>query len=259
MSAASQWAADLAGWAIPDEIIASAPESPWIHPVQQFVVDGEVSDSLSHARAREALPVGGSVLDVGCGGGRGALALVPPAAHVIGVDHQPSMVAAFADAAEQRGVRHDEVLGDWPDVVDATPTADVVVCHHVAYNVADLVPFVRALSARARRRVVLELPVQHPLADLSPLWKQFWDLDRPESPRATDAWAVCREAGIDAHLEEWIGEHRRPAAMSHADVVRATRVRLCLTPDRDDEIATALAALEPPTTRALATLWWNVA
>ena len=57
-TAAHQWSDDLAAWAIPAEILAAAPESPWIHPVEMFVVEGTVPDSPSHQRAREALPVG---------------------------------------------------------------------------------------------------------------------------------------------------------------------------------------------------------
>ncbi|MFM8773056.1 MAG: hypothetical protein ACKOFP_04315, partial [Actinomycetota bacterium] len=32
---------------------------------------------------------------------------------------------------------------------------------------------------------------------MNPLWKQFWDLDRPTSPTATDALRVIRDAGYD--------------------------------------------------------------
>ena len=181
-TAAQRWREDLAAWAIPDEILAQAPESPWIHPVAMFAAADEIPDSPSHRLARSALAAGGSVLDVGSGGGRAAFALVPPAAAVVGVDHQAGMLAEFAAAAEARGVDHVEVIGDWPAVERAAPLCDVVVCHHVVYNVADIVPFVRALSAHARRRVVLELPVRHPLSGMSPLWHRFWGLERPVPP-----------------------------------------------------------------------------
>jgi 2-polyprenyl-3-methyl-5-hydroxy-6-metoxy-1,4-benzoquinol methylase len=108
-----RWRLDLASWAIPDEILARAPESPWIHPVSMFTVDDEIADSHSHRIAREALRVGGSVLDVGSGGGRASMALVPPAASVIGVDQQRGMLDAFAVAALRRGVSSRVVLGDW--------------------------------------------------------------------------------------------------------------------------------------------------
>ena len=79
-SAADRWRLSLARWAIPEEILANAPESPWIHPPELFGVPEVIEDSPSHERAREAVPANGTVLDVGCGGGVAAFALTPPAA-----------------------------------------------------------------------------------------------------------------------------------------------------------------------------------
>lgn len=56
------------------------------------------------------------------------------------------MLGAFAERADATGAAHTEIEGRWPDAADGTPAADVVVCHNVVYNVADLVPFVRALA-----------------------------------------------------------------------------------------------------------------
>jgi len=257
-----RWAQDLAAWAIPDEIMAQAPANPWIHPVAQFLApDGPVPDSPSHSAARDALleggPENGSVLDVGCGGGRATFALVPPAGSVIGVDHQQGMLEAFAATADQRGVVHTEILGDWPEAAPRTPIADVVVCHHVAYNVPDLAGFVQALSEHAHRRVVLELPTRHPLTWMNPLWKQFWDLDRPTSPTADDALAIIREAGYDARLIEFDDVTERTALDPRAQA-EATCVRLCLPVDRADEIAEAVTAADRGTPRRLATIWWDL-
>jgi SAM-dependent methyltransferase len=195
---ADAWAQALADWRIPDHILAAAPRSPWIHPVELFRTgDGPAPDTPSHARARERLSDGDGVLDVGCGGGRAAFAVAPPAGLVVGVDHQQGMLDNFAAAADARGLAHQEVLGDWPDVAAVTPSADVVVCHHVVYNVAALVPFVTALSTHARRRVVLELPTRHPLSGTAPFWRHFWQLERPGGPTADDALAVLRRERAD--------------------------------------------------------------
>jgi SAM-dependent methyltransferase len=254
-----RWRADLASWAIPDEILAQAPESPWIHPVSMFTVDDEIPDSRSHEVARAALPDGGSVLDVGSGGGRASVALVPPAAALVAVDHQQGMLDAFADAATRRGVHARGFLGDWPDVADEVPECDVVVCHHVAYNVADIGPFLRALDAHARHRVVLELPLHHPLSHLNPLWKQFWHLDRPTGPTAHDLYAIARALGFNAHLEEWDDESwGRRVDLPEAERVRFARIRLCLSEDRDAELAAALIAQADAEPRAVATVWWDV-
>lgn len=258
--AAERWATALAGWAIPAHILDQAPESPWIHPVSSFTPAGDLHvDTPSRHRALEALRdrPAPSVLDIGCGGGRAAFGLVPPAVEVIGVDHQAGMLEVFARLADERSVLSDTVLGDWPDVAGRTPSADVAVCHHVFYNVADLVPFVRALTTHARRRVVVELPQRHPLSNLSPAWREFWDLERPVDPTAEDALAVVRSTGVDAQLELW--EQPAPAerpAITDTDVAHM-RIRLCLTADRDAEVRRFMAA-NPPGARPLATIWWDV-
>jgi SAM-dependent methyltransferase len=154
--AAERWRRELAGWAIPDHILAQAVEPPWGFPVELFSADeGPAPDTVSRRRAAETLPTGGSVLDVGCGGGAAGLALVPPAGLVVGVDESAEMLEAMRQAAQARGVEHATLQARWPDGAAEAPMADVVVCHHVAYNVPDLAGFAVALAAHARRRVVM--------------------------------------------------------------------------------------------------------
>jgi SAM-dependent methyltransferase len=224
-----------------------------------FTVDDEpVADSISHQTARAALPAGGSVLDIGSGGGRATFALVPPAGEVSAVDHQQAMLDAFARAAEQRGVRHHEYLGDWPDIGSEVPAADVVVCHHVAYNVADIVPFLTALDTHARRRVVLELPMHHPMTNMNSLWKKFWNLDRPTRPTAHDLHGIARQLGFPAEIEIWSDETwGKRVALPDDERVRFARIRLCLTEDRDADVAAALIAQADGEPREVATIWWD--
>ena len=256
---AQRWREDLDSWAIPDEILSLATEPPWIHPVAMFTVEGEVADSPSHRRAREALPAGGTVLDIGSGGGRASFALVPPAGEVIAVDHQQGMLDVYAQAAMERGIAHREFLGDWPDVADQVPEADVVVCHHVAYNVRDIVPFLQALDDHARRRVVLEIPMSHPMSNMNELWKKFWDLDRPTRPTGDDLLAIARAMGVDAQMEVWEDETwGKRVEMPEVERVRFARIRLCLTEERDAEVAAALLANKDARPRSVATLWWDV-
>jgi SAM-dependent methyltransferase len=259
--AAASWAHDLDAWRIPDEILAQAPRSPWIHPIELFRADpASIPESPSHRLAREAVPVGGSVLDVGCGGGRAAFAVTPPAGHVFGVDQQQGMLDAFAAVADERSVAHSETLGDWPAVEQQAPVADVVVCHHVAYNVAALAPFATALHRHARHRVVLELPERHPLAPMTPFWRHFWSLDRPVGPTAADALGVLREAGLPARIETWVEDGgRRLDGVPWQRQVEFLRIRLCLTPERDEELAAVMRAQGPAGPRRMATIWWDAA
>jgi hypothetical protein len=79
-SAATRWAAALAAWAIPESILDAAPVSPWsLSPdvLRERTREFVDRDTPSRARALEALPPGGTVLDVGVGAGAGSLPLAP--------------------------------------------------------------------------------------------------------------------------------------------------------------------------------------
>ena len=169
MSAADHWSAQLGEWGIPDEILAQAPIPPWTHDVATFSVDDTLDrDGLSASVAREVLPVhGGVVLDVGCGGGRSSAVLVPPAETLIGFDANPSMLSAFEVAARTLGVVVQPSTGVGPTWRHVAPVAlDVVVCHHVFFNVAEAVPFATALTEHARLAVVVEIPRPTPTVGL---------------------------------------------------------------------------------------------
>lgn len=254
------WAEQLMSWALPPEILDQAPQSPWISPPALFRVEGdaEFPDSPSLRRALEVLPADGSVLDVGCGGGRASLALVPPAAELIGVDERSQMLEAFCEVAVARGVVHEGIQGTWPDVAGKVPVADLVVCHHVIYNVPNLASFAEALSAHAHRRVVLELGQQHPLAYLSPLWLRFWGLVRPEGPTAETALQVLREVGLPARLDLWDDPTPlRESRLTPQERAEFIRTRLCLSAERDAEITEILQSLPPRIPRTTATIWWD--
>ncbi len=254
-SAAEKWRSDLALWAIPKDILDQAPEKPWIHPPALFQIPDAIKDSLSHQRAREAMPTGGSVLDIGCGGGIGAFGITPPAAHVIGVDEQEEMLELFSENANRYGVSVETVLGQWPAVSDQTPLADVVTVHHVAFNVGEIVPFLKALDSHARKRVVLEVPVIHPMSNMNEGWKHFWNVIRPTVPVASDLVEVLDEIGIDATIEYFEGEILLDKRVDGAEGF--IRRRLCLPENRQGDVDAFLASHPLPERRKLAVIWWD--
>jgi SAM-dependent methyltransferase len=241
--ALERWREQLDGWAIPEEILAAAPESPWEFPVGLFRSRARRAGSgpatPSNLEAARFLPEGGTVLDVGAGGGAASLPLAGSAGRLVAVDESAGMLASFLDAAGQRGVAAEGVEGSWPEVAGRVGPADVVVCHHVLYNVADLAPFARALTGHARRRVVAELTERHPLVGLAPLWRRFHDLDRPTGPGAGDAVAALGALGLEVDRQDW--EHQDRFGFDDFDeLVAFTRRRLCLPARRDPEVAQAL-------------------
>jgi SAM-dependent methyltransferase len=264
-TASQRWADALAAWAIPAEILDAAPESPWWFPRRLFgTVDATPPDTPSSRRALEGLaepgsgPRSGQILDVGAGGGRASLPLCPPGRTVVAVDSSAELLEAFREEAARRGIEHREICGRWPDAATATPAADVVVCHHVLYNVPDIDPFLTALTDHAHRRVVVEITTVHPQTALNELWLRFHGIVRPEGPGLDDLMAVLNELGIDARVETFartpltLGYHHR-----RDELVAMTRRRLCLAPERDAELDAALGEQPRLFTDEAACLWWE--
>lgn len=259
--AADRWRQELAAWAIPDQIRNAAPSFPYQMDPELFrpspVADAH---SLATQRALDALPSdldGASALDIGCGGGAATMVLADRLRSVTGVDQSPEMLALFAEEAATRGLSCRTIQGTWPDPIAEAGKADVVLCHHVAYNVADLSPFVQGLDAAAGRRVVMELTLTHPQTSNAPLWREFWGLERPSGPTAEDAVAVIREAGIDATMEIGSAGSLRAEAPLSVRSVTAARM-LCLGPGRLDEVERAVSRL-PPRSPDRAVIWWDPA
>jgi SAM-dependent methyltransferase len=257
-SANSRWSEMLGDWAIPDRLLASAPRSPYFFDPQVFRSAAEESltradDTPSDAAAREVLSSDGSVLDVGCGAGAASLRLRP--ARLCGVDSNSTLLKAFAEVAAGSGIEADTVEGAWPEVAALCPVADVVVCHHVLYNVPDLASFATALHAHARRRVVIELTAVHPMDWMAPYWHALHGLVQPDHPSAEDAVAVLTEAGFVVEQERWSRAYQMIGESGDAALERTAR-RLCLPAARLDELRRVLETDPPPKERDIVTLWW---
>jgi|GEM_PF-418895 len=256
-----RWADLLGRLAIPAEILESAEESPYRFDPAVFeaaalgALDRHM-DSAADRAARDALPPGGSVLDVGVGGGAASLRLGRDGARLVGVDASRELLEVFSNLASAGGIDATAVEGTWPDVAASVPVADVVVCHNVVYNVPALGAFTRALGRHATARVVIELTAEHPLAWMRPYWRALHGLDRPDGPTADDAIAVVAATGADLHVER---STRSVEVVdgAHPDAVGQLARRLCVARDRDGEVARLMEEHPPPTTRAVVTLWWD--
>jgi SAM-dependent methyltransferase len=257
-----QWAEMLARWAIPEDLLAAAPASPYFFDPTVFIAAAEealarAEDSPSDAAARVSLPDGGTVLDVGVGAGAAGLRLAARAGHIVGVDLSRELLDVFAARARDLGVGHTTIEGAWPDVASQAPSADVVLCHHVVYNAADLAGFASALTGHAHRRVVLELTTIHPLAWMAPYWEAAHGVAQPDRPTADDAIEVLVSLGLDVRQERW---QRRLQMIGESDSDQVARIarRLCLGPDRHADVRQLLETTPPPDAREVTTLWWDI-
>ena len=255
--AQDRWRGLLAGRAIPDAVLAVAPGDPYRQLPERFAA-AEVPDDTPSRRAGLALlgEAGGTVLDVGCGAGAASLALGDAVTHVTGVDDATDMLAAFTRACLERDVPWQGVLGAWPEVAVEAGQADVVLAHHLVYDVAELSEFVAALDRAARRGVVVELTEQHPCAWQDPLWRRFHGLDRPAPPTAHDAIAVISEV-LDAapHVERWMPAASRATGEPDEEHLRLLCDQLCVPTSRADEVAAAVRGLEPDPSGAVTVSW----
>lgn len=264
----SRWRSELAAWAIPGHITTAVSESAWVLPRTMFARRADRAaaapsgPSFEHARA--ALDPPGTVLDVGAGAGAACLPLLPWCTGLTAVDEHADMLQLLADRAASLGVVPRLVTGTWPAAAADVGQADVVTCHHVSFNVAEIEPFLGALTAAARRVVVLETTAVHPLVALNQLWLRFHGLVRPTGPAAGDLLAILAAMGIRAEAERWVRPGGRDYG-SFAELTDVTRRRLCLPPDRAGEVGRALAesGVDPdkPTDpgssgREVVTIWW---
>ena len=264
-----RWRSDLNAWAIPEHITAAVTESPWVLPRQVFArradrVRAEPSGP-SYERAWAALDPPGSVLDVGAGAGAACLPLLARTTSLTAVDTDSGMLEKISERAARSGRAARTVLGRWPQAAPEAGPADVVTCHHVLYNAPEAEPFVAALTASARRLVVVEMTARHPLVVLNPLWLRFHGLQRPLSPTAEDLVEIVTAMGLRPGHQAWCRPGGRDYA-SFAELADVTRRRLCLPPERAGEVAAALAdsGVDPDhpadlgsSGREVVTIWWD--
>jgi SAM-dependent methyltransferase len=104
-------------------------------------------------------PVAGrSVLDVGTGTGRAAIALASRGALVTGVDASAQMLAVAERRAKEAGIRVTFAAGDAHGLAFADRSFDAVICLRVLMHTPDWRQSLRELCRVSRDRVVFDYP-----------------------------------------------------------------------------------------------------
>ena len=153
--------------------------------------DDEVLNALL-----ELTPEGGTVLDVGGGAGRFAIPLaLRRGASVTVVDPSPSMLEQLdVSVSEVEGVSVTGVNAEWESA--QVESADMVLCSHVVYGVADIRQFVQKLRDLAHGSVVMVSFVDSPQTGVAPLWEPVYGEVRVNLPALPELMNVLWEMGI---------------------------------------------------------------
>ncbi len=185
-------------------------------------------------RVLREVTIESTVLDVGAGTGRHTLELAPRVARVTAVDPSAAMLGLLREDMAARGLTNvDAVQGEW--LLTEVPPADVAICSHVLYPIADIEPFIRKLAASARQRVFIYLRVD-PLPTDMGLWAEFHGEELQGQPSHMDLLLALADTAIVPDVE--IMHHRFTWTFGDVDEALAqVRNSLCLA--EDDASATA--------------------
>lgn len=190
-------------------------------------------------RVRDAITSDSTVLDVGAGTGRHTLALAAHVARITAVDPSAAMLGFLREDVTAAGLTNvDVVQAEWMDADVAQ--ADVVICSHVLYPIADPLPFVSRLESHARERVFVYLRLD-PLPTDMGLWSAFYGVPLQAQPSALDLMNLLAQSGTFADLE--VVNHRFTWTFETIDeAVAQVRNTLCLN-DADEAATTKLRSL----------------
>ena len=152
-------------------------------------------------RVRAQLPAGdGRVLDVGAGTGRYAVPLAEMGARVVAVEPNAAMAALLAQEAREREVPVSVEQDEWPAAESRVGSAEVVLCAHVVYPIADVVPFIRALDRAARSAVVMVARLGQADEVVSRFFGTVYGEERVPMPSLPDLYNLLLQMGIPASV-----------------------------------------------------------
>lgn len=135
-----------------------------------------------------------TLIDVGAGAGRHASPLADRLEWVTAIEPSEGMRSHIPPRANMT-----VVASTWEDA-EVSP-ADLVICNHVMYGVADPVPFLEKLQKAARERVFVmmrETDLPHPAAVLR---KELIGQSGPRLPRFSELFMLLLQIGVAADVD----------------------------------------------------------
>lgn len=141
-----------------------------------------------------------TVVDVGAGVGRLTIPLARRARRVVAVEPAAAMVELLQEELRSAGVGNVEIVPATWEVAEVGP-AEVVICAHVLYPIAEAADFLRKIDATATRAAFLQLHVEQPDRPVIEAWRAVRGVERLPQPGFLEAVNVLAQLGIFAAVE----------------------------------------------------------
>lgn len=218
-------------------------------------------------RLRSIITPQTSVLDVGAGSGRFALALAPLTRQVIAVEPNAAMLDYLRQDAVALNLTNVSYSHNTWQEAPADLQADIVICSHVLYPIRDIVPFLAKLQRAARQSCYIYMRATPIDVLMAHLWKHFHGDARCYSPSYIHALDVLFAMGIYANVEVV----SVPASLRYPslDVAVEELAELLIVPGGEKtraELRGLIAGwlverngmlVPPPREMACAIMWWE--
>src|SRR5258708_5779782 len=151
-------------------------------------------------------------------------------ARVVAVEPNQAMAVLLQQEAREHEVSVSVEQAEWPDAEPRVGSAEVVLCAHVVYPIADVVPFIRALDRAARCAVVMVARLGQADEVVARFFGAVYGEERAPMPTLTDLYNLLLQIGIPASVTLHPFETRWNYRDADAAVADAAN-RLSVTPE----------------------------
>jgi SAM-dependent methyltransferase len=142
-----------------------------------------------------------TILDIGAGTGRFALALAPQVKHITAVEPSAAMLGYLRQDASALGLTNISCVQTTWQNAPSDLGADIVICSHVLYPIRDIVPFLHKLVIAARQACYIYMRARHVDEVTGHFWQHFHGDKRCQPPSYIHALDVLFEMGVYANVE----------------------------------------------------------